>query len=46
MEALESNIILINADRLTHLLVDHNVGVEIIGSYVVKSIDADYFTEN
>ena len=46
VEALESKIILIDGDRLTRLLVDHDVGVEKIGSYVVKSIDADYFTEN
>ena len=45
-KALESKIVLIDGDRLTHLLVDHNVGVESIGSYVVKSIDADYFTDD
>jgi len=44
VQALDAKIVLIDGDRLASLLVDHDVGVERIGSYVVKSIDADYFT--
>ena len=42
---IESKIILIDGDRLAKLMVDHNVGVSISGSYEIKQIDSDYFDE-
>jgi restriction system protein len=42
---IESKIILIDGDRLAKLMVDHNVGVSVSGSYEIKQIDSDYFDE-
>lgn len=42
---IESKIILIDGNRLSSLMVEHNVGVSIIGQYEVKKIDSDYFDE-
>jgi restriction system protein len=42
---IDSRIILIDGARLTRLMVDHNVGVSTVGSYEVKKIDSDFFTE-
>lgn len=42
---IESRIILIDGTRLAALMVDHNVGVSISGSYEIKQIDSDYFDE-
>ncbi len=43
---IDSKIILINGDRLTELMIEHNVGVTSIASYEVKKIDSDYFIED
>jgi restriction system protein len=40
---IESKIILIDGERLSKLMVDHNVGVSTIGMYEVKKLDSDYF---
>nr|VFJ87397.1 MAG: restriction system protein [Candidatus Kentron sp. H]VFJ88965.1 MAG: restriction system protein [Candidatus Kentron sp. H]VFJ95704.1 MAG: restriction system protein [Candidatus Kentron sp. H] len=40
-----SKIVLIDGDRLTGLMIDHDVGVSTISSYPVKKIDSDYFDE-
>ena len=42
---IESRIILIDGDRLTNLMVDHGVGVSTVGTYEVKRVDSDYFSE-
>lgn len=42
---IESKIILIDGERLSELLIDYNVGVSMVESYVIKKIDNDYFTE-
>jgi len=42
---IDSRIILIDGAPLTRLMVDHNVGVSTVGSYEVKKIDSDFFTE-
>ena len=42
---IDSRIILIDGDRLASLLVDYNVGVSVAGSYEVKKLNLDYFTE-
>jgi len=41
-----SKIVLIDGERLSHLMVEHDVGVSIISLYPVKKIDADYFDES
>ena len=43
---IESKIILIDGERLTRLMVDHNVGVSTVGRYEVKKLDSDYFDED
>lgn len=42
---IESKIILIDGNRLSSLMVEHNVGVSTVGQYEVKKIDSDYFDE-
>ncbi len=42
---IDSKIILIDGERLSELLIDHNVGVSMVESYAIKKIDNDYFTE-
>ena len=43
---IDSKIILVNGDRLTELMIEHNVGVTSITRYEVKKIDSDYFIED
>lgn len=40
---IETKIILIDGDHLSRLMVEHNVGVAIVGQYEVKKLDSDYF---
>lgn len=40
---INSKIILIDGERLAGLMVDHNVGVSLLGVYELKKIDSDYF---
>lgn len=40
---IDTRIILIDGERLCRFMVDHNVGVSIVGQYEVKKIDSDYF---
>lgn len=40
---INSKIILIGGERLTRLMVDHNVGVAPVGVYELKKVDSDYF---
>jgi restriction system protein len=41
-----SKIVLIDGDQLSHLLIDHDVGVSTVSLYPVKKIDSDYFDES
>lgn len=45
VKGLDVKIILIDGDRLTKLMIDHDVGVQVIASYEIKRIDSDYFIE-
>ena len=38
-------IVLIDGDRLAHLMIDHNAGVSPAAIYEIKKIDSDYFLE-
>lgn len=40
---IESKIILLDGAKLAELMVEHNVGVNVIESYEIKGIDRDYF---
>ena len=40
---INTKIILIDGIELTSLMIDHNVGVSVVGVYEVKKIDTDYF---
>ena len=41
--AIETRIILVDGERLATLMVEHNIGVSLMGVYEVKKIDLDYF---
>ncbi|MCH8568961.1 MAG: restriction endonuclease [Balneolales bacterium] len=43
---IEYKIILIDGQRLAELMIENNVGLTIINSYQIKTIDSDYFEEN
>lgn len=43
---IEKRIVLIDADRLTNLMIDHGVGVTDVAVYALKRIDEDYFEED
>jgi restriction system protein len=43
---IESKIILIDGQRLSELMIEHNVGVSPVASYDIKKIDSDYFMED
>jgi restriction system protein len=43
---LEAKVILIDGNRLSRLMIDHDLGVSTTASYQVKRIDSDYFVED
>lgn len=43
---IDTKIILVDGNRLTELMIEHNVGVTPIAKYEVKRIDSDYFSED
>ena len=43
---VEYKIILIDGEQLADLMIENNVGLSIINTYQVKTIDSDYFEEN
>lgn len=45
VKSIASNIILIDGDELADLMIDYNVGVNVIANYEIKRIDSDYFVE-
>lgn len=45
VKSIASNIILIDGDKLADLMIDYNVGVNVIANYEIKRIDSDYFVE-
>ncbi|MDD5457785.1 MAG: restriction endonuclease [Phycisphaerae bacterium] len=42
---IDTKIVLIDGETLADLMIDHNVGISIIGTYELKKIDSDYFIE-
>jgi restriction system protein len=45
VKGIESKIVLIDGQRLSELMIDHDVGVTAVSAYQVKRIDSDYFAE-
>lgn len=42
---IESKIVLIDGEQLATLMIEHDVGVSPVASYVLKKVDSDYFSE-
>ena len=42
---IESKIVLMDGLTLARLMVDNGVGVSLVGSYELRRVDSDYFTE-
>jgi restriction system protein len=45
VEKVEYRIMLIDGERLSNLMIEHNVGLTTTETYHVKAIDSDYFEE-
>jgi restriction system protein len=45
-EKIESKIVLIDGETLAQLMIDHNIGVSSVASYILKKMDNDYFIED
>jgi restriction system protein len=43
--SIDSKLVLVDGDELADFMIDHGIGVAEVGSYVVKRIDSDYFSE-
>lgn len=42
---IDAKVVLIDGETLAQLMIDHNVGVSTVGSYDIKKVDSDYFSE-
>jgi restriction system protein len=42
---IEAKVVLIDGETLAQLMIDHNVGVSTVGTYEIKKVDSDYFSE-
>ena len=45
LNKVQHRIVLINGDRLARLMIQHEVGVRARKTYVLRSVDEDYFAE-
>jgi len=45
MARVQQRIVLINGDRLARLMIAHDVGVRARQTYVIRSVDEDYFAD-
>ncbi|MFY0627008.1 MAG: restriction endonuclease [Reichenbachiella sp.] len=46
VEQVDYRIILIDGERLADLMIEYNVGLSVVNTYQIKTIDSDYFEEN
>ncbi len=44
-DSIDAKIVLVDGKQLAELMIEHGVGVSQQDAYIVKKIDADYFTE-
>jgi restriction system protein len=42
---IDAKVVLIDGETLAQLMIDHNVGVSTAGTYEIKKVDSDYFSE-
>jgi restriction system protein len=42
---IENKIILIDGETLSNLMIDYDIGVSIVNTYLIKRIDSDYFVD-
>jgi len=42
---IDAKVVLIDGETLAQLMIDHNVGVSTVGTYDIKKVDSDYFSE-
>jgi restriction system protein len=42
---IDAKVVLIDGETLAQLMIDHNVGVSTTGTYEIKKVDSDYFSE-
>ncbi len=45
-QRIGSKIVLIDGEQLAELMIDHDVGVTTVSTYVLKRIDSDFFLED
>ena len=45
LNKVQHRVVLINGDRLARLMIQHEVGVRARKTYVLRSVDEDYFTD-
>ncbi|MBN1865596.1 MAG: restriction endonuclease [Victivallales bacterium] len=45
VETIDPKVILIDGQTLAELMIDYNLGTTTLGSYEIKRIDSDYYTE-
>ena len=45
VSAIDSKVVLIDGEDLADHMIDHGIGVAEVGSYVLKRLDSDYFTQ-
>jgi restriction system protein len=43
---IDAKVVLLNGDQIARLMIDHNVGVSPVTSFVIKKVDSDYFEES
>ncbi len=43
--SIESKLVLIDGEDLADYMIDHGIGVAEVGSFVVKRLDSDYFSQ-
>ena len=46
VDRIEKKIVLIDGDRLSNLMIEHDIGVSDVATYRIKRIDLDYFPED
>jgi restriction system protein len=44
--ALDSKVVLVDGRELAQLMIDYDLGVSTTGSYAIKRVDTDFFTED
>jgi restriction system protein len=42
---IDTKVVLIDGNKLSQLMIDHNVGVATVSNYEIKRVDSDYFPE-